>query len=172
MSAYLSYLFIASLLFTAISFSKFAKTNSSEDGARVAYSIVNVSGRKNDDDNIVLDSVGEGAIDSQVGFDKLQYEVTASNEKDGKVSEVDLEYSICIEVSEGFPTNMLEITVDDIVKDASSTDTLLVYKCNDVFKANTPATKKHTVTINHTYNVQGTYKDQDISIYVNFEQKK
>lgn len=89
LSAYLSYLLIATLLLTGVSFSKYATTGSADDGARVAL--------------VMLDGSGSGETDLSLGDGtaSASYEFTIENYNVNGVSEVSLNYTITVTMPEG-----------------------------------------------------------------------
>lgn len=89
LSAYLSYLLIATLLLTGVSFSKYATTGSADDGARVAL--------------VMLDGSGSGETDLSLGDGtaSASYEFTIENYNVNGVSEVSLNYTVTVTMPEG-----------------------------------------------------------------------
>lgn len=90
LSAYLSYLLVATLLLTGISFSKFASTGSTDDGARVA--VVVVDGGSSDATDLAL---GDGVESAGYSF------YITNDNANGLVSEVALSYTISVTVPDG-----------------------------------------------------------------------
>lgn len=91
--AYLSYILLATLLFTGVSFSKFATTSSGQDSARVAVMA--------SDTSFVLNDINLAPGDAYVDIP-----VTLTNQKDGRVCEVEQQYTMYVENI----TNNMELT--------------------------------------------------------------
>ena len=81
---YLGYILLATLLFTGVSFSKFASTSSGQDGARVAVMASDASFTLN-------------SIQMQPGTTYVEIPVTLTNKKNGRVCEVEQEYTLYVE---------------------------------------------------------------------------
>lgn len=161
LSAYLSYLLIATLIFTGVSFSKYASTTSGNADARVACMITAATGARLSDDDIVDDLNQKN--------DSYRYQVTVTNTQDGQISEVSLQYTLYIVLPEDFPP--MEITVTEATMDeTNSTPTLLVYNGNETFSAGVSATYTHTITIQTTEETRGFYENLPVTFYVKAEQ--
>ena len=160
LSAYLSYLLIATLKFTGVSFSKFAASASGSDSAGVACAIVQASGQ-------ILSA--ESEIDPSDINDKFEYQLTVSNNKDGLTSEVSLVYKIYIDLPADFPP--MDIAVSNATKDEEhSTASQYIYTANDFLAAGTSVSKNHIISFKANSQTIGTNTGLDIRIYVKAEQ--
>ena len=84
LSAYLTYMLVATLLFTGVSFSKFATTTVSEDNARVAIMAADI----------------DYAIDQELRIapgETQEITVTLTNKEGGRVCEVTQDYTLTVE---------------------------------------------------------------------------
>ena len=86
--SYLTYLLIATLLFTGVSFSRFATTSSGEDSVRVAVMAMDSTAVI---DGILLAAPGESQT----------FKVTVTNKEGSQVCEVAQEYTMYVEALSG-----------------------------------------------------------------------
>lgn len=174
LSAYLTYLLVATLMFTSVSFSKYATTASGSDSARVACWVADITGNEKSG-NRTLDGVGEGMSGGQNNLDSFLYEVTVTNVKDDLVCEVSMDYTIYVELDEGVPKDLVDITVDDRLADEITTDestngTLLAFKMGNILKAGEAASYTHTVSVAQNYYTNASYEQFGFCIYAVAEQ--
>jgi len=94
LSAYFSYLLVATLLLTGVTFSKYYTEVSTEDSARVAA--VAISGVETTQaDTITIDKPNNQTTAS------YQFQIT--NTKDSKTSEVSLSYTVTVQLPKALP---------------------------------------------------------------------
>lgn len=151
LGAYLSYLLIATLLLTGVSFSKYATTGSADDGARVA--LVMLDGGS-DDTNTDL-SLGNGVASAAYSF-----YITNSNAS-GQVSEVPLSYTIFVTMPGGqnLPTGVtVTLTYD------GGTAYNPVSSENGVYTFNGGADFAAGVSAQHDYTLTFTVDETQISV--------
>lgn len=84
LSAYLTYLLVATFLFTGVSFSKFATTSSGEDSARVAIMAMDTS-------YVIAEELPIAPGETVV------FTVTLTNKEDNQICEVTQKYSMYVE---------------------------------------------------------------------------
>ena len=84
LSAYLTYLLVATLLFTGVSFSKFATTSSGEDSARVAVMAMDTS-------YVIAEELPIAPGET------VDFTVTLTNKEDNRICEVTQNYSMYVE---------------------------------------------------------------------------
>lgn len=139
-------------------YAKYSTYASGSDSVRVAFAVATASGRGDE----------HGLIDPAAG-NSFDYTVTVSNEKDGRVSEVSLEYTIYINLPENFPT--MDITVSGAELDTgNSTSTLLAFRVNNILAAGISTTNEHIVSFTGTKETIGVFSDLQVSIKVIAEQ--
>lgn len=169
LSAYLSYLLVATLMFTGVSFSKFASTASGSDSARVAYVVAAATGEGDKNGAI-------NAADDNSAFD---YKVTVSNFEDqNRPSEVVMSYTIYIDLPANCPA--LKFSVLDEAGDVLDTkvstqmekgQTIALYNSTSMYlPAGVATTKEHTVKITGTEDTAGNHTGIEIKIHVKAEQ--
>lgn len=90
---YLSYFFISTLMLTGISFSRYISTTKGEDGADVAAGIVVA----------VPETKGNLTLQLEENQSTIAYDFTVSNEKNGTMSEVAIQYDIIVALNEPLP---------------------------------------------------------------------
>lgn len=93
LSAYLSYLLIATLLLTGLSFSKFASSGSAGDDARVAVVVVD-GGSYGDETDLSIGGDSEAIA-------TYSFYLTNYNEYDYVASEVSLDYTVFVTMPDG-----------------------------------------------------------------------
>ncbi len=141
---------------------RFVAKDSAKDGAQVAYA--------------VIDAIGEGEAEGKIDVATAQnyeYTVTVSNKKDGRVSEVDMEYMICIELPSGFPPMRFEVSDTQApieITETTTEPTLLEFKSSVTLASGTEMTNTHTVTVKGTENTVGAFEGLDVKIRVKAEQ--
>lgn len=142
-SAYLSYLLIATLLLTGVSFSKYATTGSADDSARVA--LVMLDGRGTSETTLSLGDGTESAI----------YEFYITNESAGTISEVPLSYTISVVMPNGqeLPDGIGVMLLYDGTHDPESFE-------NGVYTFNTGASFAAGVKEQHDYRLVFTITDE------------
>lgn len=84
LSAYLTYLLVATLLFTGVSFSKFATTSSGEDSARIAVMAIDTS-------YVIAEEL------SIAPGETVDFTVTLTNKEGDRICEVTQNYSMTVE---------------------------------------------------------------------------
>lgn len=84
LSAYLTYLLVATLLFTGVSFSKFAATTSENETAEVAVMAMDTS-------YVIAEDL------SIAPGETVEFTVTLTNKKDNRICEVKQNYSMSVE---------------------------------------------------------------------------
>lgn len=162
LSAYLSYLLVATLMFTGVSFSKFATTASGSDSARVAYVVVAASGEEKSQKNVV-----DAAKDIP-----YEYCVKVSNIKDGKVSEVALAYTIYVDLPDGFPGEV-NISISDTTTDPITTTGgagVLKFVSSKTLPAGDEQHNEHIITISGTDDVSEGADNLELCIRIKAEQ--
>jgi len=161
---YLTYLLVATIVFTGVTFSGYISTSSGSDEACVAFVTAVASGTPLSVNNVI----------DPASNTPFEYKVTVSNAKDGKVSEVTLAYTIFIDLPPNFPP--MDITVSDAVKDVvNSTETSLVFKSSkqlsvDPALGSGGSTNEHIISFAGTNETVGAYSDLPVSIRVIAEQ--
>ena len=139
-------------------YAKYSTYASGSDSVRVAFAVATASGRGDE----------HGLIDPAAG-NSFDYTVTVSNEKDGRVSEVSLEYTIYIDLSENFPS--MDIAVSDAELDTEkSTQSRLAFRSSNILAAGTSTTNEHIVSFTGTNETIGMFRDLQVSIKVIAEQ--
>ncbi len=164
----LGLLFLCAILCTSYLigglYARYTTSVTGSSTARVAYVVATASGESISDSNLIDPAA------------KMPYEfkVAVSNEKDGKISEVTLGYTIFVDLPENFPP--MDIAVSDAEKDVeSSTATCLVFKSTKLLPAgasadNSGSTNEHIVSFTATNETIGTFRGLQISIRVKAEQ--
>lgn len=121
LSAYLSYLLVATLLFTGVSFSKFASTASGSDSATVARVVIN--GTETTTANTIT-------LDKPNGSTTASYSFSVSNAKNGTVSEVSLSYKIIVNLPDALPTG---VTVNLVKSGSTAEHTATISNSNKTY---------------------------------------
>lgn len=179
---WLGYLLILSLVFTAVSFAKFATSGSASDSARVASFAVSAStgGEKSlTFDDSAKNASGESFSTTQTA----SYDVTVRNTDNNKVSEVVIGYDVIVKVLKSKVTG----TDGDIQSNSGLTFKLgestapvittsgdyYVFTFSDVgvlpAGVSTEETHKLTITADSD-KIQDDFSNIEFSVSVNFEQ--
>lgn len=147
--AYLSYLLIATLLLTGVSFSKFASTGGADDSARVAL--------------VMLDGGGSGETDLSLGNGvasaEYSFYITNSNAS-GQVSEVPLRYTVFVTMPDGqsLPTGVtVTLTYENTAYNPVSSE-------NGVYTFDGGADFAAGVSAQHDYTLTFTVDEAQISV--------
>ncbi len=124
-------------------------------GTKIAYAVVEVSYEESDGENVI----GSG--------EQYEYELTVTNQKNGQVSEVALEYTIYVEVPE---TIVLDVSVSDATKIGEETTGTLAFKANAPLRAGVSESVVHTVTVQGGDATVGSHENVGITVRVKAEQ--
>lgn len=158
LSAYLSYLLIATLLFTGVSFSKYATTGSADDSAQVALVMLDAGKESDPVDMEIMNGVTQSAC---------QFYVTNGD------SEVALEYTITISLPEALPTGVTMALLDAQGSECTlvNPENTYTYTYTSTFAAGTEAKHAYALTFTGDENtVTGNYTIEGIQISVTAEQ--
>ncbi len=162
--AYLSYLLVFTLIFTAVSFAKFATSGGGSDGARVAGFSVDAIGEDNKDLSIEFTET--------TGTKSVSYLITAYNYTENNVTEVAVTYDVVVTVTGGLPDGV-SVTLDGKAP-SSSTGGVITFATAGTFAASVESSKTHTLTFtgdSAKINTDFTGDNRiDINIDVKFEQ--
>lgn len=170
MHVYVGYLLILTLVFTGVSFAKFATSGDAADTAKVAAFSVTASVG---DDNSKTVDFNDAA--QKFGTSKtVEYDINVTNKENGRIAEVAVGYSIVVSFdSEDIVPEALSFSIDGVpltpVKDGT------LYVCTFEGAAPMPAgtetsvTHKLSVTVN-SENILHDYSNIPISISALFEQ--
>lgn len=103
LSAYLTYLLVATLLFTGVSFSKFATTSSGEDSARVAVMAMDTS-------YVIAEELPIAPGET------VEFTVTLTNKEEDRICEVTQNYFMTVENL----TNNMALSYDYFLMDGAN----------------------------------------------------
>lgn len=167
---YLGYLLILTLIFTTVSFAKFATAGDAADTARVAS--FSVSAAVGDDDSKAVD-FNDAA--SKFGTTKsVSYDINVTNKENGKISEVAVGYRVIVSYNASDLTPAaLSLSIDGnelspVLSDGKYTYT---YIAADPLPAGTETAVTHSLTVAvNSLNILNDYEDIPISVSVSFEQ--
>ena len=126
LSAYLSYLLVATMVFTGVSFSKFATTASGSDSARVARFSVSAAPASGQAQALSLD------LNSATGITSDHYAFTVASD-----SEVMVAYTVTVDLKTQLPTGVtMTLTLADTgsVEMTKVSDTVYTYSSELVFQ--------------------------------------
>ena len=162
---YLAYLLVTTTIFTGVTLSGYISRSTATDTAKVAYVIVQASGQTVSSDNIV-DAANEN--------DSFQYNLTVSNEKDGKTSEVALNYVIYIDLPDDIPDG-LQISVSDttggvITTNSTQNQNTLTFSSTKILPAGVTTMNTHTIMIKGTDQVDDERDNLTVNVAVRAEQ--
>lgn len=144
LSAYLSYLLIATLLITGVSFSKYATTGGTDDGARVAVVVMDGGSDATSTDL----SLGDGVLSASYAF-------YVTNNASERVSEVPLSYTVFVTLPDGatLPDGVtVTLTYESGTADSpvSSEGGVYTFAGGADFEANVSAQHDYTLTFTVT----------------------
>lgn len=139
----LAYLLVCTLLFTGVSFSRFASTRASSDTARVAAGVIATQG---------------GTWDTIT----KTYTFTVFNTENGKTSEVAIAYDVVVKLNKALPDGVT-ISLDGTRNPPEGTT--YTFHNAGVLVARTSSSNTHTLTFTGTDEITNTTEIQvDISI--------
>ncbi len=142
--------------FTSGLYARYSTSASGSDRARVAVAVVTASGAADDNQDDLIET-----------DDDYKYIVTVSNQENGKISEVTLEYTIYVEMPE---TPILDVSVSGATKVGDNTTGKLAFKADTHFLAGEGESRTHIVTIKGSDATVGIHNNVEIKITVKAEQ--
>ncbi len=167
---YLGYLLVLTLIFTAVSFAKFATSGDAADTARVASFSVSASVGDDNSKSVDFDDASRKFDTSKT----VEYDISITNKENGKVAEVTVGYSIVVRFDPAdIVPEALSFSIDGVslspVKDGNMY--VCTYKVNTPMPAGTETniTHKLSVTVN-SENILRDYSNIPISVSALFEQ--
>ena len=159
--AYLLYAIVATVVFTGVSFSRYASDATATSTARVAMFIADMTASPED--------AGK-TLDTSIVDDAYEYSISITNKVDDKIAEVTLKYNFHVVFKGTHPALALRISdakvadtsLDELQVNAGS-DTEVVFTSTLTFAPGVEGTNNHTLTFKKA-NV--TNACQQFSFYV------